>query len=228
MSRSSTLVVALALGLGLTAPAAFAGKPGTGGGGTTSPDPILFVHGWNSSSSTWNTFVANFGRDGWPKSRLNNWSYNYSQSNKTTAAEIRTKVDGILAATGAAKVDIVTHSMGGLSSRWYVKFLGGDLKVDEWVSLGGPNHGTDFANWCWDTSCGEMRQGSAFLTELNATDETPGAVNYRTWWSPCDEIINPDSSVALSGAINTQTACISHSDLHEDATVYAQVRDFVR
>jgi hypothetical protein len=25
-----------------------------------------------------------------------------------------------------------------------------------------------------------------------------------------------------------QTACMSHSQLHEDATVYAQVRDFVR
>ena len=211
------------------APSASAAKPGGGGGGgAVAHDPILFVHGWNSSGSTWNTFVSNFGRDGWRSTELNNWSYNTAQSNKTTAAQIQSKVDGILAATGATKVDIITHSMGGLSSRWYVKFLGGDLKVDEWVSLGGPNHGTDFANWCFDTSCGEMRPGSAFLAELNAGDETPGVVNYRTWWSPCDEIINPDSSVALSGATNTQTACLSHSNLHENSTVYAQVRDFVR
>ena len=53
-------------------------------------------------------------------------------------------------------------------------------------------------------------------------------MNYGTWWSPCDEVINPDSSVALSGATNTQTACMSHSSLHENATVYAQVREFVR
>lgn len=229
MSRSSTLAVALVLALAALAPAAQAAKPGTGGGGTTTPhDPILFVHGWNSSSSTWNTFVSNFGRDGWSTAQLNNWSYDYRQSNKTTAAQIQTKVDQILAATGAAKVDIITHSMGGLSSRWYVKFLGGDAKVDEWVSLGGPNHGTDTANFCFDTSCGEMRVGSQFLADLNAGDETPGAVNYRTWWSPCDEVINPDSSVAISGATNTQTACLSHSALHEDATVYAQVRDFVK
>ena len=53
-------------------------------------------------------------------------------------------------------------------------------------------------------------------------------MNYGTWSSPCDEVINPHSSVALNGATNTNTACLSHSALHEDATVYGQVRDFVR
>jgi triacylglycerol lipase len=191
-------------------------------------DPILFVHGWNSSSSTWNTMVSRFAADGWTAAELNNWSYDTSQSNATTAQTIKTKVDQILAATGAAKVDIISHSMGGLSSRYYTKNLGGDLKVDEWVSLGGPNHGTDTANFCFSTACTEMRAGSSFLNSLNSGDETPGTPRYRTWWSPCDEIINPDSSVALSGATNTQTACISHGALHEDATVYAQVRDYVR
>lgn len=195
---------------------------------TSAHDPILFVHGWNSSGSVWGTMISRFQADGWTSADLNNWSYNYRQSNKTTASEISAKVDEILAATGKSKVDIITHSMGGLSSRWFSKFLGGDVRIDEWVSLGGPNHGTDTANLCFDTSCKEMRIGSAFLTELNSGDESPGAVNYATWMSPCDTIINPDSSVAVSGATNTQTACISHSDLYEDATVYGQVRDFVR
>jgi triacylglycerol lipase len=229
-ARWAVVLVAL-LSLALAGPAG-AVKPGTGGGGgggTTTPhDPILFVHGWNSSGSTWNTMVSRFQADGWTSPQLNNWSYNTAQSNATTAAQIRDKVDGILAATGATKVDLVTHSMGGLSSRYYVKNLGGDLKVDEWVSLGGPNHGTDTANFCFDTSCGEMRIGSTFLTNLNSGDETPGTVNYGTWWSACDSVINPDSSVSLSGATNRQTACLSHSALTTDATVYAQVRDFVR
>ena len=192
------------------------------------PDPILFVHGWNSDGSTWNTMVGRFQADGYAASRLFAWTYNTSQSNATTAQQLSTKVNEILAATGAAKVDVITHSMGGLSSRYYTKNLGGDVKVDEWVSLGGPNHGTDFANWCFSTSCVEMRPGSTFLNQLNSGDETPGISRYGTWWSPCDEIINPDSSVPLSGATNTQTACLSHSDLHQNATVYAQVRDFTR
>jgi triacylglycerol lipase len=216
----------LALWLAL-AGSALAAKPG--GGTTTTPyDPILFVHGWNSSGTVWSNMIQRFQGAGWPASSLNNWSYNTAQSNVTTAAQIRDKVDAILAASGATKVDVISHSMGGLSSRYYAKNLGGDLKIDEWVSLGGPNHGTDTANWCGDTSCGEMRVGSSFLTSLNSVDETPGTPRYATWWSPCDEIINPDSSVALSGATNTQTACLSHSALYGDATVFGQVRDFVR
>jgi triacylglycerol lipase len=191
-------------------------------------DPILFVHGWNGDTSTWTTMISRFQADGWTTSELNNWSYNWHQSNATTASDISTKVNSILAATGAAKVDIISHSMGGLSSRYYIRNLGGDQKVDDWVSLGGPNHGTDTANFCFDPSCVEMRQGSSFLKALNQGDETPGAVNYGTWWSPCDEVVNPDSSVLLSGATNTQTPCLEHTQLHEDAGVYGQVRDFVR
>jgi len=35
-------------------------------------------------------------------------------------------------------------------------------------------------------------------------------------------------STILDGAVaNTQTACMQHSQLHEDATVYGQVRDLI-
>ncbi len=193
-------------------------------------DPILFVHGWSRSASDWNTMKGNFEKDGWPKKHLVAYSYNTSTSNKTTAeTTVKNEVDKLLAATKASKVDIIAHSMGSLNTRWFIKFVeGGESKVDDWVSLGGPNHGTDFANLCFSTACVEMRQGSTFLSELNAGDETPGAVNYGTWWSPCDEIINPDSSVPLSGATNTETACITHQALTTNATVYSQVREFVK
>ncbi|HYG96440.1 MAG TPA: lipase, partial [Solirubrobacterales bacterium] len=193
-------------------------------------DPILFVHGWSESASVWNTMIANFEKDGYPKSYLSAYSYNTSQSNVTDAEkEVKPRVEALLKNTGATKVDIVAHSMGSLNTRWYIKFVaGGEASVDDWVSLGGPNHGTEFANFCFSTACTEMRVGSKFLAELNAGDETPGAVNYGTWMSPCDEIINPDSSVALSGATNTKTACLSHAALRTDATVYSQVREFVK
>jgi triacylglycerol lipase len=192
-------------------------------------DPILFVHGYGGSASNWNTMIGRFEKDGWTKSQLSAYSYNTSQSNVTTAEKVvKAEVEKLLKATKATKVDIVAHSMGSLNSRWYIKFLGGESNVDEWVSLGGPNHGTDFANFCFSASCVEMRIGSKFLGELNAGDETPGAVNYGTWWSPCDSIINPDSSVALSGATNTETACVSHLNLPQDETIYTEVRDFVK
>lgn len=191
--------------------------------------PILFVHGWNASSTTWTTMVSRFKADGWTDAELANWSYDFKQSNATTASIIAKKVDSILAVTGAPQVAIVSHSMGALSARYYIKNLGGGAKVDAWVTLGGPDHGTSTAYACLQVSCQQMWPNSTFLKNLNAVDETPSTPRYATWWSACDEVIYPQKSVILSGgATNTQTACLRHSQLHEDSTVYAQVRDWVK
>lgn len=215
--RRTLLAVALATAA-LLAPAAVT---------AAAHDPIVFVHGWAENESVWTTMIGNFSREGM-REELNNWRYNTSQSNVTTAREVRTKVEEVLRATGASKVDLVTHSMGALNTRYYLKNLGGTEKVDDWVSLGGPNHGTSTASLCFEASCVEMRLNSTFLRELNATDETPGTVNYGTWWSSCDEIINPDESVLLTGATNTEAGCVGHIALTSNATVFAGVRNFVR
>jgi triacylglycerol lipase len=215
--RLATLVAAIAVCVAAAVPAS-----------ASAQDPILFVHGYVESASLWNTMIGRFEKDGYPKSYLSAYTYNTSQSNKIDAEEVKSHVESLLKTTGATKVDIIAHSMGSLNSRYYIKNLGGESKVDDWVSLGGPNHGTETANACFSTSCVEMRVGSTFLKELNATDETPGAVNYGTWWSPCDEIINPDESVILSGASNHKTACMSHTALTTDETVYKEVREFVK
>ena len=230
MPRSSRLPFAL---LALTLAACGRLDDITGAGrpslATTPParHPILFVHGWNSSAAAWTSMAAWFKADGWTDAELTTWSYNTAQSNVTTAREIQRKVDSILAATGSPRVDIITHSMGGLSARYYVKNLRGANKVDAWVSLAGPNHGTTTAYACFQTSCFEMRPGSSFLAKLNQKDETPGAPRYATWWSTCDQVIVPQTSTPLSGATNTLTACLQHSQLREDFAVYQQVRDWV-
>ncbi|MFF5783583.1 esterase/lipase family protein [Streptomyces sp. NPDC012693] len=194
------------------------------------PDPVLFVHGYKGGAWNFNEMVSDFKASGWPADRLYAMSYNPFQSNETTAAQIRDQVDALRARTGAAKVDVVTHSMGGLGSRWYLKFLGGTSYVDDWVSLGGPNHGTNAAQVCdWAlASCKEMATGSTFLTALNSGDETPGAVNYGTFWSTCDELINPDSSTVLSGASNTGVGCVEHAWLLVSENVSQLTRNFVR
>lgn len=194
-----------------------------------SPDPIVFVHGWNSSASAWNTMIDRFVAVGYPRNRMLAITYNSNQSNTVIANQVRDAVASLRASTGAARVDIVTHSMGGLSSRYYLKNLGGTSFVDEWVSLGGPNHGTNIAYACWlfSAGCRDMVPGSGFLNNLNAGDETPGSVRHGAFWSSCDEVINPDSSVLLSGATNVGVGCLGHSALRTDAAVFTQVRNFI-
>jgi triacylglycerol lipase len=225
LAALAVLLAACADPAGLTGPGARAArKPAPP---PPAKNPILFVHGWNSTGAIWDTMKSRFLGEGWTEGQLAAISYDSRQSNATTATQLAKSVDSLLAVTGATQVDIVTHSMGALSARHYVRFAGGDGKVEALVSLGGPNHGTNTALFCFDASCREMLPNSTFLATLNQRDETWGAPRYATWWSGCDEVINPQTSVPLSGAANTQTRCLRHSDLYVDATVYAQVRAFV-
>jgi len=194
-----------------------------------SHDPIIFVHGLSGSASGWDDWVADFEADGYSSSELFAWSYDWTQSNVTTASQLATEVKSVLAQTGASKVDIVGHSMGTLSARYFLKNLSGTSYVDHFVSVAGVNHGTSIASLCgWlYTSCKEMQTGSSFLTALNSGDETPGSVSYAAYWSDCDEAINPDTSAELSGATNVDVGCISHTDMNNDHGVYEQVHDFI-
>ena len=215
----SAVVSSMLLSLSLTATPAQA----------ATHNPVVFVHGLSSSSSSWNDWVADFKADGYTASELDAWSYSWSQSNVTTAQQLATEVQRVLAATGASKVDLVVHSMGALSARYYLKNLGGTSYVDDFVSTAGVNHGTTVASWCsWlYTSCSEMYTGSSFLTALNSGDETPGSVAYASYWSNCDDALTPDTTAILSGATNVEVGCISHDEMNNDYGVYAQVRDFV-
>ncbi|WP_338899531.1 triacylglycerol lipase [Streptomyces sp. TG1A-60] len=192
-------------------------------------DPVVFVHGLSSSSGTWDDWIAYFKADGYTSAELHSWSYDWGKSNVTTAAQLKTKIQSVLASTGASKVDVVVHSMGALSSRYYLKNLGGTAYVDDFVSTAGVNHGTTVAGWCrWlYTSCAEMYTGSSFLTALNSGDETPGGVSYASYWSNCDDALTPDTSAILSGATNVEVGCVAHNEMNNDRGVYEQVRGFI-
>ncbi|GHD44867.1 esterase/lipase family protein [Streptomyces mirabilis] len=215
----SAVVAALLVSLSLSAAPAQA----------ATHNPVIFVHGLSSSASSWDDWIADFEADGYSGSELFAWSYDWGQSNVTTAQQLSTEVKNVLAQTGASKVDLVVHSMGALSARYYLKNLGGTSYVDDFVSTAGVNHGTTVASWCkWlYTSCAEMYTGSSFLTALNSGDETPGSVSYASYWSNCDELLTPDTSAILSGATNVEVGCISHTDMNNDYGVYEQVRDFI-
>ena len=82
------------------------------------------------------------------------------------ADQVAAKVDAILAATGAARVAIVGHSMGGLVARAYLRRYGSH-KVSLVMTLGTPHHGSVHAWLFPGTSLAQLRPGNAWLAELN-------------------------------------------------------------
>ncbi|UUN31129.1 triacylglycerol lipase [Streptomyces sp. FIT100] len=193
--------------------------------------PVVLVHGYNADPGVWGSLRDDLKADGYTDAELFSWGYDTDQSvNETLSGRFAAYVDEVRRQTGADRVDIVAHSFGSLVTRWYVKFGGGTGTVAHWVSLGGPNHGTSVAWACalWDQACRDMTPGSYVQTNLAAGDETPGAVGYATWWSNCDDMINPDSSVPLTGAANNAAGCLDHNALLGDDAVSAGVRAFLR
>lgn len=119
-----------------------------------------------------------------------------------SAQQLKTFVDRVLGSTGAAKVEMVGHSQGGMMPRYYIKNLGGDAVVEDLVGLVPSNHGTTVQNGYSSggscVACDEQMAGSAFLTALNSPDETPGAVDYTQVTTRYDEVVVPYSSAFLT------------------------------
>ena len=109
-------------------------------------------------------------------------------------------------ATGE-KIDVLGHSQGGLQPRWAIKWFPSGDKVDDYVSLATPNHGTYMAGHrsltagCF-ASCWQMQIDSNFLTALNDEDETPGKTSYTNIYTLTDELVQPVGTQALEGASN--------------------------
>ena len=173
------------------------------------PYPVVLVHGtFGDKTVSWNLISPKLAQDGYCVFALD-YGDRATGPIEQSAAELRDFVDEVLAHTGAKRVSLVGHSQGGMMPRYYIKFLGGAGKVDDLIGLAPSNHGTsnpgalflDGIGVCY--SCGQQATGSAFLTNLNAGDETPGNVSYTVVETRYDEVVIPYTSAFLSGSNTT-------------------------
>lgn len=190
--------------------------------------PVVFVHGYTGNASNWVTAKSVFQLNGWSSSNLFAYEYNSYGNNITNAQGLATFVNNVKAQTGASKVAIVNHSMGGLVSQYYLKVLGGNTSVSHLASIAGANHGTTYAGACLIyTTCQQMYPGSSFISQITSGDETPGTTKYATWYSACDGIILPYTSTKLDGATNNNVVCQTHIGYLTDTVVLGQIAKFV-
>ncbi|MGW2282420.1 esterase/lipase family protein [Streptomyces sp. NPDC001770] len=211
-----------------SAPASSVSRPAAAAQVLSTSTPVVFVHGYTGNASNWVTAKSVFQLNGWSSSNLFAYEYDSYGNNITNAQGLATFVNNVKAQTGASKVAIVNHSMGGLVSQYYLKVLGGNTSVSHLASIAGANHGTTYAGACLIyTTCQQMYPGSSFISQLTSGDETPGTTKYATWYSACDGIILPYTSTKLDGATNNNVACQTHIGYLTDTIVLGQIARFV-
>ncbi len=128
-------------------------------------------------------------------------------------------------------VDIVSHSMGGLITRYALAQVARRhpdfppyLYVEDSVTLGTPHAGTGWADWCWTTQCEQMRPGSSLVNWLGTYAPNPQASGGTDWTavgSYDDEIVSETSAIAMSAAHKVQylgSADVAHGDYYQDTT----------
>jgi len=150
-------------------------------------DPILFIHGMASTAAVFTMHLNYLASQGFDRSSM----YAVDLPDKVgfgpaNAEVISEAANQLLQRTGAQKLNIVCHSMGGANTMNYILNAGGADKVKKVITLGGANR----------------------LVTSNA----PSGIEVITISSDADTIVNPLLS-QLNGADNIIISGVSHVGL---------------
>ncbi|SFP65729.1 Lipase (class 2) [Amycolatopsis arida] len=189
------------------------------------PNPVVLVHGLGANQTVnWQTFAPLLANEGYcvfsltygvPGDPLPGYQPGGLVPMERSAEELATFVDRVLASTGAAEVHILGHSQGTLMPSYYVRFLGGESKVDKYVSLTPLWEGTTLLGLstlyqhgqvlgldpvvdgvlnpiCG--SCPQFLQGSEFLKNLHSVGIFAPEVTYTNIVTRYDQAVVPYTS----------------------------------
>ena len=197
------------------------------------PYPVILVHGtFANMDDNWQAASPVLANHGYCVFAFNYGGASASADIQGTgdiassAAQLSSFVNTVLGATGAAKVDLVGHSQGGMMPRYYIDFPGGAAKVDKLVALAPSNYGTTLDGIITLASllgvsglingglsavcpaCVEQEQGSSFLASLNATP-TVASVGYTVIESVDDEVVTPYTNAFLPAAASVTNITVN-------------------
>ena len=143
--------------------------------------PVLFVHGSGLDSRSWSEMIKQFSRRGYPDGYLLAIDMLPNDGDNIFAAEsfVRSGMEALLQTSGHAiqasdcsldvpvKADLVAHSMGAFSSRWYAAYIQPE-RIRRLVTLAGANHGTNAL--CGRPGRGDRQMCPAFSNRAGAED----------------------------------------------------------
>jgi triacylglycerol esterase/lipase EstA (alpha/beta hydrolase family) len=198
-----TEIGAAALLFAVLMPFQRAGRPALSGRGRP---PIVMVHAYLCSAGSWRSMRRRLVSQGYDVFAVDLdpfWDID------RYAPVLAQHVDRVRAHTGAAKVVLIGHSMGGLAIRAYLRACGG-RHVERAITLGSPHHGSVLARLA-PGECGrQMRPGSSWLRALQADERGGLSAPFTSIYSRHDNFVAPQESARLPGANNVALTGVGH------------------
>lgn len=187
---------------------------------TSAPVPVLLVHGYLCNRQVWRPMASFLAARGHAIEAVDLEPVFGSIDDYGGA--VRDGIARLRARTGARRVALVCHSMGGLAARAFIRDSGIE-DVEHVVTIGSPHRGTRNACRGIGRNAAQMRPDSDWLARLAAT-ETPALLErFTVILSRHDNVVVPQAVQTLPGARTVVFAGIGHVRLLSDAGVQAAV-----
>ena len=158
--------------------------------------PVVLVHGYGHNRSGWFALDRSLRAAGFSSVHTMNYVAWGREGVPQLAQRLADRVAEVLRLTGASKVHLVGHSLGGVLIRWYVQELGGDAFVDTAITVASPHEGTVTANIGVGPCARDLRPGSTVLRRLAATARRTD-VSWVAFYSNLDLVVQPASAAQL-------------------------------
>ena len=164
--------------------------------------PLLLIHGYGCSRAVWWWQRRRLEAAGWSVATISLEPLYTSIDNYVEP--LARRIDEVLAQSGAARLILVGHSMGGLVARAYLRRHGA-AQVQRLVTLGTPHGGSELARFGLGENARQMRPGSPWLASLGAPPVATLII-----YSVHDNYVRPPSCLELPGAQRYQLGPLGH------------------
>ncbi len=168
-------------------------------------EPVLLIQGWFGTRGVFSILENRLKREGFPVFSFHLGAFNIKDIAKS-AELIATKLEKICLENKIDRVNIIGHSMGGLIGLFALKNYDISLKVNKFIAIGTPFHGTP-ASYLGIAVSGfvaksvwQMTPNSPFIKSLH-NDPMPEDVDIYSIISRHD-ILAPEKYSVLRGAKN--------------------------
>jgi triacylglycerol lipase len=184
-------------------------------------NPVLLVHGISDTEAVFQKMKNYLTHQGWSVYALNLEPNNGDVGLDALAQQV---ADYIVATFDPEQtIDLVGFSMGGIVSRYYVQRLGGMERVQRFITISSPHHGTVVAYGSWRPGCLQMRPHSEFLKDLNSDAVMLKQLNFTSIWTPYDLMIVPADSSQMPIGTQVIIPVASHPWMLTDSRSLAAV-----